>query len=244
LILVSIMMTAALVLTACGTNTGSPNDSSGEESPSSGNSNSGGGSGERITLTVELFDRNNTPAGEPPITDNFMTKYIQENFGDPNNIDVQFVTVPRAEEVQKLNVLMASNSEPAIIFTYDKPAVQNYVQSGGLTDLGPLIEEHGPQLKKVLEPALPYGVFDGKQYAIPALRVIQAQTTTFIRKDWLDALGLPLPETTDEFVNAMRAFKEHDPGNTGGKVIPYSYIDIFHMTPLINSFWKWDEIDD
>lgn len=244
LILVSIMMTAALVLTACGTNTGSPNDSSGEESPSSGNSNSGGGSGERITLTVELFDRNNTPAGEPPITDNFMTKYIQENFGDPNNIDVQFVTVPRAEEVQKLNVLMASNSAPDIIFTYDKPTVQNYVQSGGLTDLGPLIEEHGPQLKKVLEPALPYGVFDGKQYAIPALRVIQAQTTTFIRKDWLDALGLPLPETTDEFVNAMRAFKEHDPGNTGGKVIPYSYIDIFHMTPLINSFWKWDEIDD
>ncbi len=152
LILVSIMMTAALVLTACGTNTGSPNDSSGEESPSSGNSNSGGGSGERITLTVELFDRNNTPAGEPPITDNFMTKYIQENFGDPNNIDVQFVTVPRAEEVQKLNVLMASNSAPDIIFTYDKPTVQNYVQSGGLTDLGPLIEEHGPQLKKVLEP--------------------------------------------------------------------------------------------
>jgi putative aldouronate transport system substrate-binding protein len=209
-----------------------------------GNASADQPKGERITLRVELFDRNNTPAGEPPITENFMAKYIQENFGDPNNITVEFVTVPRAEEVDKLNVLMASGSAPDIIFTYSKPTVQNYVKGGGLTDLGPLIEEYGPNLKKVLGPSLPYGVFEGKQYAIPALRVIQAQATTFIRKDWLDQLDLPLPQTTEEFVNAMRAFKEKDPGNTGGKVIPYSYIDVFHTMALVNSFWKWDEIDD
>jgi len=209
-----------------------------------GNASADQSKGERITLRVELFDRNNTPAGEPPITENFMAKYIQENFGDPNNITVEFVTVPRAEEVDKLNVLMASGSAPDIIFTYSKPTVQNYVKGGGLTDLGPLIDEYGPNLKKVLAPSLPYGVFEGKQYAIPALRVIQAQATTFIRKDWLDQLDLPLPQTTEEFVNVMRAFKEKDPGNTGGKVIPYGYIDVFHTMALVNSFWKWDEIDD
>ncbi|GBF72319.1 ABC transporter substrate-binding protein [Paenibacillus sp. 598K] len=197
-----------------------------------------------ITLKVELFDRNNTPDGAPPITDNFMTQYVQENFGDPNNITVEFVTLPRSEEVQKLNVLMASNSAPDIVFTYDKATVQNYVKSGGLTDLGPIIDEHGDQLKKVLGPSLPYGMFDGKQYTIPALRVITAQTTTFIRKDWLDQLGLPLPETTEQFVDALRAFKEQDPGKTGGKVIPYSYIDVFHMQPLLQSFWDWNNISE
>lgn len=210
----------------------------GSESEGSGEAHQG----ERITLTVELFDRNNTPPGAPPITDNFMTQYIQKHFGDPNNIQVEFVTVPRSEEVQKLNVLMASDSAPDIIFTYDKPTVQNYAQSGGLTDLGPLLDQHGPQLKKVLAPALPEGIFEGKQYAIPALRVITAQTTTFIRKDWLDKLNLPLPKTTEEFYEAMKAFKEHDPGNTGGKVIPYSYIDVFHMQPLLQSFWDWSQI--
>lgn len=250
IMLIAVMMMAAFVLAGCGTpnNSGSGGNSGRDGNDGSTGNQAGntsdGASGERITLTVELFDRNNTPAGEPPITDNFMTKFIQENFGDPNNIDVQFVTVPRAEEVQKLNVLMASNSAPDIIFTYNKPTVQNYVKSGGLTDLGPLIDEYGPNLKKVLEPALPYGMFDGKQYAIPALRVIQAQTTTFIRKDWLDQLNLPLPETTEQFVDAMRAFKQQDPGDTGGKVIPYGYIDVFHMMPLINSFWHWDEISD
>lgn len=237
----AIVLMMVMVLAGCsGSNQGS---STGTEPKQQGGGDDSS-KGERITLTVELFDRNNTPAGEPPITDNFMTQYIQENFGDPNNIEVKFVTVPRAEEVDKLNVLMASNSAPDIIFTYNKPTVENYVKNGGLTDLGPLIEEHGPNLKKVLEPALPYGVFEGKQYAIPALRVLQAQTTTFIRKDWLDKLNLPLPETTEQFVEALRAFKEHDPGNTGGKVIPYSHINLFHMMPLVNSFWEWDKIDD
>lgn len=248
MVFVALLLAAVMALSGCSSNN---NGSEASQSPAAGSSAGATGGeaseapkGERITLKVELFDRNNTPAGEPPITDNFMTKYVQENFGDPNNITVEFVTVPRAEEVKKLNVLMASNSAPDIVFTYDKPTVQNYVKSGGLTDLGPLIEQHGPNLKQVLGPALPYGMFDGKQYALPALRVIQAQTTTFIRKDWLDQLSLPVPTTTEQFVDAMRAFKEKDPGNTGGKVVPYSYIDVFHMMPLVNSFWKWDEITD
>ncbi|MFC4306705.1 extracellular solute-binding protein [Cohnella boryungensis] len=200
--------------------------------------------GPPITLKIELFDRNNAPAGAPPLTDNLMTQYVQKNFGDPNNITVEWITVPRSEEVKKLNVLMASNSAPDLIFTYDKPTVQNYVQSGGITDLGPLIDQFGPQLKTVLAPSLPDGVFNGKQYAIPALRVIQAQTTSFIRKDWLDQLGLPLPTTTDEWYEAMKAFKEKDPGNTGGKVIPFSNIQHFQLKPMINSFWDWSQITD
>jgi len=245
----ALFMAIVLVVAGCASNNGNSGSNQNSGSANSPASNTDGSkaneaSGERITLKVELFDRNNTPAGQPPITDNFMTQYIQKNFGDPNNIDVQFVTVPRAEEVDKLNVLMASNSAPDIVFTYNKPTVQNYVKSGGLTDLGPLIEEHGPNLKKVLGPSLPYGLFDGKQYVIPALRVIQSQTTTFIRKDWLDQVNLPVPETTEQFVEALRAFKDQDPGNTGGKVIPYGYIDVFHMMPLVNSFWKWDEITD
>ncbi len=254
--MLALVMAVVMVLTGCAdsnNNGGGSGDSAAQgsnaKSPATNDSGSDKKdadkpSGERITLKVELFDRNNTPAGQPPITDNFMTQYVQKNFGDPNNIDVEFVTVPRAEEVDKLNVLMASNSAPDIVFTYNKPTVQNYVKSGGLTDLGPLIEEHGPNLKKVLGPSLPYGVFEGKQYVIPALRVIQSQTTTFIRKDWLDQLKLPIPETTEQFVHTMREFKKQDPGKTGGKVVPYGYIDVFHMMPLVNSFWKWDEITD
>src|SRR5690606_36963252 len=80
-----------------------------------------------VTLRIALFDRNNTPHGAPPLTNNFMTQYIQEHFGDPNQIRVEFVTIPRAEEVSRLDVLMAANQAPDIIFTYDLPTLYKYI---------------------------------------------------------------------------------------------------------------------
>ncbi|CAN7724831.1 extracellular solute-binding protein [Paenibacillus sp. LjRoot56] len=237
----AVLATSAIALAGCSNSQNSPSNSA---TPGSSTVAGETPKGPPINLTVELFDRSNTPAGAPPITDNFMTQYVQKNFGDPNNITVKFITVPRSEEVKKLNVLMASGTAPDLVFTYDKPTVQSYVQSGGIADLGPAIEKYGPQLKKVLAPTLKDGVFNGKQFTIPALRVIQSQTTSIIRKDWLEKLNLPLPTTTDEWYQTLKAFKEKDPGNTGGKVIPFTLIDMFHIKPLTNSFWDWNKITE
>ncbi len=138
----------------------------------------GGAKGDPVTLKIELFDRGNTPPGAPPLTESYFVKYMQEKFGDPNNIKLQFVTVPRTEEVPKLNVLMSANEAPDIIFTYSDPAVQNWVKQGGLTELGDLINQHGTNLKKYLgDKLLNYGNFEGKQYTIPAKRIIIASST-------------------------------------------------------------------
>jgi putative aldouronate transport system substrate-binding protein len=241
-LLAVIFMTAAL----SGCSGGNPSGNEGDHSPdNTSGEETGATKGDPITLRIELFDRNNTPTGASPITDNFMTQYIQKNFGDPNNIKMEFVTVSRTQEVEKLNVLMASNQAPDLVYTYDNPTVQNYVRSGGLTDLGPLIEKYGQNLKTVLgEDVLKYGLFEGKQYTVPARRVLLPQSTTLIRQDWLDELGLPVPQTTEEFYNTLKAFKEKQPGKSGANVIPYSNIDPFHMKPLMYSFWEWDKITD
>ena len=106
------------------------------------------GDGKRVTLKVELFDRGKTPS-QYTISNNFISQMIQKNFGDPNNIDVQFVPVQRSEEVTKLNVLMASASDvPDIVFVYDSSVFYRYAQQGGLTDVGDLINQYGPNLKK------------------------------------------------------------------------------------------------
>jgi putative aldouronate transport system substrate-binding protein len=193
--------------------------------------------GPPVTLKIELFDRGNTPPGAPPLTESFFVKYIQEKFGDPNNIKVEWVTVPRTEEVPKLNVLLAANEAPDMIFSYSDPAVQNWVKQGGLTDLGDVLNQHGPNLKKYLgEQLLNYGVINGKQYTIPAKRIIMATSTPIIRKDWLDKLGMQPPKTTDEFYAVLKAFKEKDPGGTGGKVIPYGIRYNNNLDPLLRTF--------
>ena len=53
-----------------------------------------------VELKVEVFDRGKP--GQAPVDNNYWTKSIQEKFGDKNNITMKFVTVPRAQEVDKL----------------------------------------------------------------------------------------------------------------------------------------------
>lgn len=214
-------LTLALLLTsilsAC---SGTANEGAADSSGSKGS----GANQKPVTLKVEVFDRGNAPAGAGPVTNNYWTQWIQENFGDPNNIKLEFVPVPRNQEVDKLNVLMSTGDAPDIVFTYDMNTIYNYVKDGGLTELGELLDANGPNLKTFLgEDVLSYGVFSDKQYTIPAKRTLQFTQSSYIRKDWLDKLGLPVPTTTEEFYNTMKAFKEKDPGQTGGQVIPYAF---------------------
>ncbi|MCZ8511067.1 extracellular solute-binding protein [Paenibacillus filicis] len=187
----------------------------GEQAGAGAASGGDGASKAQLTLKVEVFDRGNSPAGMT-VTKNLVTKWVQETFGNPNNIKLEYIPVPRAQEVDKLNVLMASGDAPDIVFTYDPNLVYKYVQQGGLMDLGKLIDAWGANLKSYLgKDTLDYGKFDGVQYAIPAKRVYLGKYSSMIRQDWLDKLGLPVPRTTQEVYNTLKAFKEKNAGGSG-----------------------------
>ncbi|GHV86767.1 hypothetical protein AGMMS50255_0630 [Spirochaetia bacterium] len=181
-------------------------------------SDSGVASG-RQKLRVEIFDRATTGLN---LTDNIQTRYVQENFGNPRNVDVEYVPVPRAQEIDMLNILMAANNAPDIAFTYTTSVITNYVQNGGLTDLGPYLQtESGKKLAAYMTPAvLEYGIWNGVQLAIPAKRIEAAAIGTYIRKDWLDTLGLKAPTSLQEFYDTLVAFKQKDPGKLGNAAIP------------------------
>jgi putative aldouronate transport system substrate-binding protein len=177
-------------------------------------------SGFALTLTVEVFDR--TLPGFVA-DNNFQTKYIQSQVKQKLGFDVQFVTIPRGQEVDKLNVLMAAGQAPDISFTYNESVIMNYVKSGGLIELGPILQKYGQDLLKYMGPdQMTFGQWGGKQWAVPAKRVHVPAFAAFIRKDWLDKLKLPIPKTFKEYYAALQAFKAKDPGNTGGKVMPFS----------------------
>ena len=192
----------------------------------SGSSEKSSTSPGKTTLKVEVFDRGNAPSGLS-VTNNPMVTYIQKHFGDPNNITMDFIPVPRSQERSKLNVMMATGDAPDIVFTYDVNLVYKYVSEGGLTPLGPYVDKYGSDLKDFLgKLVLSYGVWNGKQYALPAKRADLGKYGELIRKDWLDKLGLPLPTTTDQLVSDLKAFKAKDPGNVGKKLIPMGFADV------------------
>lgn len=53
---------------------------------------------------------------------------------------------------------------------------------------------------------------DGEHYAVPFSRQTMA---TFVRTDWLDALGLAVPTTWDELADVAQAFATEDPDGDG-----------------------------
>jgi putative aldouronate transport system substrate-binding protein len=111
--------------------------------------------------------------------------------------------------------------------------VDNFRTLGGIMNLAPYIDQYLPDLKKLLgeDTARPGRDFiyrdeisndNGQIYGIPSARVAIAQRNIFIRKDWLDKLGLKVPTNINEFHEVLIAFRDHDPGNVGkNRVIPF-----------------------
>jgi len=191
-----------------------------------------GGSGKQARITIEVYDRG-TDGGKTNPTDNKWTEWIKQKVLADENIIVEFIPVPRAEEEQSLINLMAAGTPPDICMTYSGDNITNWSELGGLYDLNPYIDTTLKDLKAFLgpDPALPGRDFirrnmnakTGQVFSIPARRMNIARLNTFIRKDWLDKLGLPVPKTIQEFYDTLTAFKEKDPGKVGkDKVIPYS----------------------
>jgi putative aldouronate transport system substrate-binding protein len=68
-----------------------------------------------------------------------------------------------------------------------------------------------------------YRLRDGNIYGFPLNR--GGGCVTYIRKDWLDNLGLEIPETWEAFYAVMKAFTERDPdGNNKADTIGYTTV--------------------
>jgi putative aldouronate transport system substrate-binding protein len=182
-----------------------------------------GAAGKPASLSVEVFDRGNMPAAYGSPIDNRWTNYIKDNFAKPANIDLSYVAVPRSQEVDKINVMMASKSAPDIIFSYNTALFYNYASQGGLTDLTGLIPANAPELQKIWgEDVLRYGRLQGRQFAVYAKRTWLAHGVSYIRKDWLDKIGYKLTPykghyslTTDDLFTVLQECITRDVSGKG-----------------------------
>ncbi|MDR0312173.1 MAG: extracellular solute-binding protein [Treponema sp.] len=182
-----------------------------------------------VSIRVETFDRG-TDGGRTNAANNAWTQWIQEKVKRDLNIDVTFVAVGRWSETTDLPNLLASNTAPDLCYTYDGGMISNFRDRGGILNIQPYMERLLPDMKKLLgpDPALTgkdfiYRQLDpqGRVFSIPSYRVALAQRNVFIRKDWLDTLGMALPTTIQQFHDALVAFRTRDPGRVGAaNIIP------------------------
>ncbi|RXZ76700.1 extracellular solute-binding protein [Paenibacillaceae bacterium] len=221
----TLLIALALMLSACGggntpantggTKTNNQKEETGTETKTPEKSSK---------LRVMFYDRGNAPDGMK-LDDSVLIKWTKEEVAKIG-IDLEFVTVPRAQAEEKLNVWLASGQAPDIIFTYNQDTLFKYAQQGGLWDLDDLIKEHGTQLLAHNKDAFDaVGMYKEKIYTVPMLRGNPLTGAGFkIRQDWLDKLDLKAPTTTDELYEVLKAFKEKDPGGVGkDNVVPWAF---------------------
>ena len=168
---------------------------------------------DNVTITVELFDRSNAPDGST-ITDNRWTKYVNEQMNKVG-ITVEFVPVPRWDEVTKMQAMVASQTAPDLTLTYTYAYAEDYYNQGGIWDLSEFVDapDQAINLKQYIgEDVLNIGRnSDGALYGIVAKRATTAKANYFIRKDWLDKLGLKVPTNPDELYTALDKFVHENP---------------------------------
>ena len=228
-------------------------DTQAESGDDSAAASSEGGSDELVDgkfaetkhITVEVYDRGNDGGTDP--TNNMYTKYIQDGMLNDYNVEVEFKAVPRWTEVDELNNLLAASDAPDICVTYDYATIQTYANMGGVYDMADLVESNKditPNLwnwlgeTNMLWDKDPY---DGTLWAIEGKRATTNRINTFIRKDWLDKLGLQEPKTKEEFEKVLIAFRDNASellGDDADKMVPYSvsYDVGWRAATLIESF--------
>ncbi|MDR2417571.1 MAG: extracellular solute-binding protein [Treponema sp.] len=183
-----------------------------------------------VKLTVEIFDRG-TDGGKTDPTNNKWTQWIHDKLLQDENIDVTFVAVPRWTETDALVNLFAAGTPPDVCYTYSNDNIQMWADMGGIYNVQPYINTTLKDLNAFLGPdkAIPgkrmiernLDLQSGAIYSIPAKRMNVARTVMWIRKDWLDILGIPVPKTTQEYYNALVAFRDNAAKLGVSRVIPF-----------------------
>ena len=130
------------------------------------------------------------------------------------------------ESEQAFNTMLVSQPLPDIIHGEAKN-INKAGMDGALIDLKDLVNQYAPHIKAIFDERPDYLkstlAADGNLYYIPCLRDDSGPAQGwFIRQDWLDKLGLPVPTTVEEYYNTLKAFREQDPNGNGQKdEVPY-----------------------
>ncbi len=150
---------------------------------------------------------------------------------DHAGIQLDIEAIPDAGYSQAINLRFAGGDLPDIIFS-GPPA--NFMQYAGelIRPLEGYIENYMPNLRELFQKRPKYRKMsvrsDGHIYQLPRISEQtqnEAPNQAFINKKWLDALGLTVPRTTEEFYQVLKAFKEKDPnGNGVADELPASFM--------------------
>lgn len=132
------------------------------------------------------------------------------------NVHINFQTPSFRSENEQFQLLMASQEYPDIIAnftTYYSAGIPNAVENQIAIIVDEYVEKYMPNYRQVLEdPDIKRAVTTDEGYMAALYMMNNVKQAPWngmgIRKDFLDRLGLEIPETYDELHDVLKAFKD------------------------------------
>lgn len=175
-------------------------------------------SAEKVTLKIIAPD--NIEVGD------WATNSFSAWYEERTNVHIEWQSVAGTAEERRtaINAIIAGGDLPDIFMGigFTPAQLQLYGQQGLFTKLNDLIDANGVEIKRVFEqyPNVRDTITanDGNIYMMPDVNDCyhcKGSSKLWINKVWLDKLGLGIPQTTEEFHAALKAFKDQDPNGNG-----------------------------
>lgn len=180
---------------------------------------------------------------------NKYSKWLEEKTGVKINYEAVLVTNPDGSaDLSKINAMIASGDLPdaflAVGLTRDQIAL--YGGNGLFVPLNAFIEHSAPHMRQMMTDLPDVRTTnlaqDGNIYNFGGVNDCfhcrSAGARAFINQKYLDAVGLEMPKTTDDFRALLKAMKDKNPSGKEGFLpfiggdVTYDTVDPFMMGPF------------
>ena len=171
------------------------------------------GKDEPITITVAAVDYP-LESGIPSST-TVRNQTFNQIALETLNIKLEYVVIGNTSNYDtNLNLYFANGLVPDMFYTTNAGTYAELLQDGALADLSDafwyLRDELRENYLEYFPELLPTVMQDSKLYSFPTITNQYATAQRlYIRKDWLDLLGLQVPTTMEEFYAVGKAFAEN-----------------------------------
>jgi putative aldouronate transport system substrate-binding protein len=205
-LILMLMMTVVLVLSACGGNeTGGDNADSATEPDAP------------VKSDLKPYKLTMVYPGSTQTDEKKVEEALNKLLTPKINATIDLMPIDWGAWNDKVNLMIASREEVDIIFTAQWNGHANNVSKGAFLELGDLLKSHGQLIVDSLDPAFLEGAkINGKNYAVPTNKELAAAGGIVYRKDIAEELGLDMSKvkTPKDLAAIYAVVKEKKPNMT------------------------------
>ncbi|NMO94954.1 extracellular solute-binding protein [Paenibacillus lemnae] len=155
----------------------------------------------------------------PVPVDAELVQQVEDQF----DVDLDVWNLENNQYEALLDMKLAQGSTPDVFRIRQHQDLLKYQQQGLLVEIPEVtLNRYAPNIMKAIREHAPgyeeVGTIDGRYYGIPVINPTNKYRIPVVyRQDWLDKLGLAVPETLFEFEEVIYAFAHNDPDGNGIK---------------------------